>query len=374
MCSISGFISAKPMAASEARHLAQALLYYGEPRGDKSCGLYANGKRLVGVETPIKWVLREPFLSFFDADTSICLCHTRQPTHGDVTEANAQPFICGNTIGIHNGVLGNHEEIAKKYDVPLTTDVDSELLPAALDKLGLTDFLTLIRDLNGTAACALLHKDQLYVARDGNPLCYYSVSFSNSDQTICVFGSTDAQVMTAIRSVWLLPYSERTRDTTSGNIYLLSPNGPLPSAGVFSTKTWSRSPSYSPNSNGHCGHGGPPFHSHVGPGPTRALAVTKPINPSKKLEYRDVWVNKVFTQDEIDFIRSNPDVVYPHIQLGLGFLRKHGQWVYDYQYAQMQRVKFDSCIIIEPADPSSKKWRRKSRDRNWPTRHTTFLD
>ncbi len=44
------------------------------------------------------------------------LVHTRQATTGAVTIPNAHPFEIGDILGVHNGVVYNHDELIKKYD------------------------------------------------------------------------------------------------------------------------------------------------------------------------------------------------------------------------------------------------------------------
>src|SRR5262245_52286632 len=55
--------------------------------------------------------------------------HVRAATHGDPkSAANNHPFVSedGNLHLVHNGVIGNHEELADKYTLPLVGDCDSE--------------------------------------------------------------------------------------------------------------------------------------------------------------------------------------------------------------------------------------------------------
>jgi hypothetical protein len=50
--------------------------------------------------------------------------HTRQPTTGNRVKENSHPFKIGNLIGMHNGVVHNHDELQKKYE--RKCEVDSE--------------------------------------------------------------------------------------------------------------------------------------------------------------------------------------------------------------------------------------------------------
>lgn len=50
--------------------------------------------------------------------------HTRQPTTGARVKENSHPFKIGNIIGMHNGMVRNHDELQKKYE--RKCEVDSE--------------------------------------------------------------------------------------------------------------------------------------------------------------------------------------------------------------------------------------------------------
>tara|TARA_R110000737_G_scaffold203215_2_gene222333 strand:- start:399 stop:1463 length:1065 start_codon:yes stop_codon:yes gene_type:complete len=59
-------------------------------------------------------------------DTSLCILHTRHATEGEVSVRNAHPFVVGNTIGVHNGMIYNHEDIDEKHKEMY--EVDSQYL------------------------------------------------------------------------------------------------------------------------------------------------------------------------------------------------------------------------------------------------------
>tara|TARA_R110000744_G_scaffold133667_3_gene242179 strand:- start:13807 stop:14991 length:1185 start_codon:yes stop_codon:yes gene_type:complete len=71
-------------------------------------------------------------LEKIDKDTTVFLGHVRYKTTGDITEQNAHPFVKGSVIGAHNGIIYNHEEIAKKLNKDV--QVDSEVIFALLNK------------------------------------------------------------------------------------------------------------------------------------------------------------------------------------------------------------------------------------------------
>lgn len=82
-----------------------------------------------------------------DADATWFVGHTRFATHGDPRDIrNDHPIPHGNIIGVHNGVLSNHEDILRTTgrEDP-KTKVDSEAIFAAVNKWGPTRGLARIK-------------------------------------------------------------------------------------------------------------------------------------------------------------------------------------------------------------------------------------
>lgn len=64
--------------------------------------------------------------------TDQLIIHTRSATTGAVTKENCHPFKFGKTIGVHNGVVNNHEELNKKLHREF--QVDSQHLFAHIEE------------------------------------------------------------------------------------------------------------------------------------------------------------------------------------------------------------------------------------------------
>jgi len=62
------------------------------------------------------------------------VCHTRMATGSTPSNNhNNHPFVNGQVVGIHNGVLSNDRRLAKKLDLKLNGECDSEVIFAAID-------------------------------------------------------------------------------------------------------------------------------------------------------------------------------------------------------------------------------------------------
>ncbi|ASR83977.1 glutamine amidotransferase domain protein [Arthrobacter phage Shrooms] len=107
--------------------------------------------------------------------TPAMLLHTRYATHGNVEErANNHPIQHDMILGVHNGVLQNHEAILKDLKVTPNTPVDSEAIMALLND-PTQHPASVLGSLRGDAAIGwidLREPEVLHLARvSGRPLC-----------------------------------------------------------------------------------------------------------------------------------------------------------------------------------------------------------
>ena len=111
------------------------------------------------------------------------LAHTRWATHGGVTEPNAHPHICRDTLAlVCNGIVENHESLRRAQQAAgllFTSETDTEVVvhQVYLHLEGGLDLLLAVQrtleELEGSFAFGVVHvnePDRLVVARQGPPL------------------------------------------------------------------------------------------------------------------------------------------------------------------------------------------------------------
>lgn len=221
MCSIGGFLSSKPLPFRIAGGLADALLYYGSARGQQSAGVYVDGRIVKRAVSPDKLIAHTDYNTLFKEPVTLCLTHTRQPTCGGRGDDQAQPFRAGGTVSVHNGMFHDSKALAKKFGIPKTSGVDSELVATYVHDKGIETLGDFLDEATGCAAVAVVHKGQLYLARDSNPISHIFIKMGDTD--ILAFASTDDILMKAIRYVWLWPDTSRPMSVPSGHVHLATP-------------------------------------------------------------------------------------------------------------------------------------------------------
>lgn len=241
MCSISGFLSDKPLSPQTAELLSRALLYYGRERGQQSAGAYVNGKLLKRAMDPLAFYETEEFSALFSAPTSYALLHTRQPTCGGTGDDQAQPFVYGSTVTVHNGWYWNIKDLREEFSLKKPSGVDSELVTRYVHSYGAKSLPKFLTHSEGTSAVAARWNDETYLMRDGNPLSVAHIVLHDKTR-LAVFGSTGDMVLNSIRYCWLC-HDVVTKTLTDGILYRLTPNKlrRLTKVPIFGqTRSWTR--------------------------------------------------------------------------------------------------------------------------------------
>jgi glucosamine 6-phosphate synthetase-like amidotransferase/phosphosugar isomerase protein len=135
MCGLIGFNGAGNFNTDKIK----LLMLYNESRGKHSTGYYTHNIDAHQLSRIAKRVgeVNEVLLPKFNPTPSkIFIGHTRHATMGDLKDVNnAHPFMIGNTVGAHNGVIKNWEAIVTKYDIDKSLiTVDSQVIFHSIDK------------------------------------------------------------------------------------------------------------------------------------------------------------------------------------------------------------------------------------------------
>jgi hypothetical protein len=120
MCGIAGYHSNNTIPDMRLNFALSLMGVFMEDRGTDSWG-WSDGNQVVKAVGRF----RDGYnTSMFNAQSAFV--HTRHGTSGKNTAENAHPFSIKGMIGCHNGIVYNHRELAKKYDIEY--EVDSELI------------------------------------------------------------------------------------------------------------------------------------------------------------------------------------------------------------------------------------------------------
>lgn len=163
MCAIIGVSSTNPVDKSDIK----ILYLMAEGRGGHGCG-FTNGKKTIKSAIKAYEYVHKVIPKEFPNYICDFVGHTRFATIGDKgADKNAHPFKKGNFIGVHNGSIYNHEDIAELIDSE--AEVDSEVLYEMIAKFGLRKTLPLLQGILALSYYDLRDKS-IYLYRNNKPL------------------------------------------------------------------------------------------------------------------------------------------------------------------------------------------------------------
>jgi|TARA_Y100000015_G_scaffold6530_1_gene6009 glucosamine 6-phosphate synthetase-like amidotransferase/phosphosugar isomerase protein len=232
MCGLVGYIGKEKMSSIDLFH----LLLENDSRGGHSTGFYNGDEfyKCVGNSENLFQDIRK-------YNSNFIIGHTRYATHGAHTLDNQHPYVYGNIVGAHNGVVGNYLEVGDKYGLEATT-VDSQMIFKVLNHTNDVQTLGLF---SGTLATIFTKSDGTLCAyRKGNPL------FVGQNPSGTYFSSIKSSLEDLeCDSIWQLKegklYTFNDKGTVSNKIDIK--HKPIASAVTFNSDWKSYGKTTSPN-------------------------------------------------------------------------------------------------------------------------------
>ena len=197
MCGISGvLVSPSDLARVQVDEVVALLTREMESRGKEATGIarLTVSNRIRLTKAPVvasTFLAKHPGIG---AGCRLVISHTRQSTQGSPKDnINNHPIVCGDIIGVHNGMVHNDYELYRTYGWNRAGKVDSEAIFAAINHLGAVEGL---EELEGSIACAWMDKTDLgalWIARHTHSPMHVGISEGGS----VIFASTNAAVAKA---------------------------------------------------------------------------------------------------------------------------------------------------------------------------------
>jgi predicted glutamine amidotransferase len=234
MCGITGIYIKNPKSRVMNLHdegtiniFIDALLLGIEHRGKDSTGLVSSARG--GGEPFLEKDDKEAseFIKYrkeIVPDTRFVLGHTRFSTKGipEILE-NDHPVQSGNTFVVHNGHISNDDELfAENEDITRIAQVDTEIIPALLEKHGLDKAHLAFQKLDGNfavASCNVTTNPDTVVLAKG-PISPFII-WEHPD--MIVWASTKLAIENAFKVVDARARSKFFGELKSGDIKILTP-------------------------------------------------------------------------------------------------------------------------------------------------------
>ncbi|OGP53168.1 MAG: hypothetical protein A2Y65_06730 [Deltaproteobacteria bacterium RBG_13_52_11] len=149
MCGLAGMLFYPTQRSdtewAELREVFTRMVVFNEERGREASGAALISRdgilRLFKQPVPASQLVKmEPYqdiMASIGPDTTCLLGHTRAPTKGSRwNNANNHPLLVGHTVGIHNGIIDNDDDLFTRSGFSRHGEVDSEIIFSLLDRIG----------------------------------------------------------------------------------------------------------------------------------------------------------------------------------------------------------------------------------------------
>jgi len=191
MCGLCGsFTQDKYKDLSQRHRLMRARVLEGLLVANAARGTDATGIATIQGDERSIYKRAVPSMRFVDDplarkamrdSAQLSIGHTRYGTMGGNVDKNAHPFLEGNVIGTHNGVISNHggieADIRKAQDIEYkdwtSARVDSQAAFRLFDHAGPENYIDAISKISGSAALVwhdTRHAKGLWMVSHSNPL------------------------------------------------------------------------------------------------------------------------------------------------------------------------------------------------------------
>ena len=162
MCGIAGFCLSREEHVN-AKKLSMSLLNQIVARGEDATGASwvqsdkASKKATIAVsKAPVPAYNFEQYLSQMPTGVRRAILHTRWATKGTPeNNLNNHPIVSGKIVGVHNGVIGNDDNVFRYLKEARQAQVDSEAIFALLNRTKYSPS-DVLKSLSGRVAIAWL--------------------------------------------------------------------------------------------------------------------------------------------------------------------------------------------------------------------------